>query len=299
MARRGTYYVGRVLKFGLLDQEKLIQAIKEPKSIIKRGMAWTFIDVKEFRDPDYHYLFGRLCKYSPEGEISVIDPVNRSQKTQIEPNLHKASSPFLYIPKHSGISFLNVSNQIETTTFIDRFCKIINSTYLDFFVDCDIELISDLKTFADKLISLDGIYQIDARVSPPNPLFNPIWKSLKIYLQGRNTDKMKIVEDAPETDRLKTDLPNIVKKVSEQTKDAQFLPEKEIALGDSAILMAADGYGKGKIKGRRSGEHIVIKTAETSQNFTFEKDPDPHELYLKVNAILENIQSSRHMEHDK
>jgi hypothetical protein len=49
MAKTGTYYLGRVLKLGILDQEKLINAIKNPSTISYRGHAWTFIDVKAKR----------------------------------------------------------------------------------------------------------------------------------------------------------------------------------------------------------------------------------------------------------
>lgn len=161
MAKQGTYYAGRVLKLGLLDQEKLLAAIKNPTSVTHRGNAWTFLDVDEYKQAEHHYVFGRLCKYAPEGEVGVVDESTRSERKQLEPNLLVASSPFVYIPAHSGIAFLNVSGQIEVRTFIRRFSEIIEETHSNFFVDCDIELITDLKTFAAKLLSLQGIFKIE------------------------------------------------------------------------------------------------------------------------------------------
>lgn len=105
MATQGTYYIGRVLKLGLLDQEKLIEAIKNPDQITYRGNAWTFIDIEEYNEHGHHYIFGKLSKFAPDGEVTLVDTVSRSEKTQDEPNLKLASSPFVYIPEHSGVPF--------------------------------------------------------------------------------------------------------------------------------------------------------------------------------------------------
>ena len=297
MAKRGTYYLGRVLKLGILDQEKLINAIKNPSTIYYRGYAWTFIDVEEYKDEEIHYLFGRLSKFAPSGEITKVDIVSHSEIKQVEPNLSIASSPFVYIPKHSGIAFLHVYNHIEQTTFAKRFREIINETYDNFFVDSKIEMVTDLRTFATKLASLDGIYKLNAKVSPPNPLFGPLWEPLKKYLSKRNTDTMQIVEDAPEAEPLNTQLPEYVQKASEQTVDNEYTPLEELPIGDAAILMAADGYGNGTIKGKQGNETIIIKTSETRKHFRFNKDPDPYELYIKAFAIFEKIKTERHLRH--
>lgn len=297
MAKKGTYYVGRVLKLGSLDQGMLLDALRRPAAIKNRGNAWTFIDVTEVQQDNQYFIFGRLSKYAPEGEVGVVDEATRSEKKQVEQNLLVASSPFVYIPEHSGIAFLSVSGHIEPRTFILRFCEIVEQTHHKFFVDCDIELVSDLKTFAAQLASLDGIFKIEARISPPNPLFSPLWKSLEEYLRGRNTDRMVVIEDAPEKEVIETDLQLLVTKASEQTEEEQFIPDHEIAIGDAAVLMAADGYGSGKVRGRIENEVIVIKTSETALNFTFDKVPDPYELYLRVLAIFNRIRDQRHMEH--
>lgn len=297
MATKGTYYVGRVLKLGTLDQSMLIDAIRKPVSIKHRNSAWTVIDISEVNQPGHHFIFGRLSKYAPEGEVGLVDEATNSEKKQLEPNLLVASSPFVYIPEHSGIAFLNISGQIETNIFIKRFCDRINKTYDNFFVDCNIDLISDLKSFATKLSALDGIFKIEARISPPNPLFSPLWESLEKYLRSRNTDKMVVIEDAPEKQVLNSDLPELVKEVSKQTEDSASEPNHEIAIGDAAILMAADGYGNGKVRGRKDDEIIVIKTSETAMNFSFDKVPDPYKLYLATLKILDRIKRQRHMEH--
>jgi hypothetical protein len=297
MVRNGTYYVGRVLKLGVLDQSMLIRAILNPTSIKVRGNKWTIIDSQEYAQGSNHFIYGKLSKYSPDGEVTIIDEVNRQQIQQSEPNLLVASSPFIYIPDHSGIAFLNVYSHIEQKTFVDRFSMIIEESHNGFFVDCDIEMISDLKSFAAKLSALDRIYQVNSKVSPPNPLFGPLWSSLKDYLIERNTDRMTIIENAPESQSINTDLPNIVQLAAEQEQGKDYFTKEKIPIGDAAILMAADGYGNGTVRGIKEGESVTIKTSETAKNFSFSKVPDPYELYEKVLTIFEKIKSNRHMQH--
>lgn len=298
MARDGTYYVGRVLKYGNLDANALLAAFRNPATIRYRKNAWTFVDVNEAMCADTHFVFGRLCKFTPEGEVTVVDTASRSEIRQDEPNLHIASSPFVYIPAFSGIVYLHVSNDIEYKTFITRFCDIVKASHQGFFVDCDIELVSDLKTFAAKLRSLDGIFQINAKVSPPNPLFGPLWKELEEYLRTRNTDRMTLQENAPEAGTLQTDLPKFVEKASEQTETDPYIPDRVPPIGDAAVLMAADGYGSGIIRGRRENDVVVIRTSETALNFSFNKVPEPIALAERAMSIFESIRDSRHMTSD-
>lgn len=229
--------------------------------------------------------------------MGVVDEASRSEKKRPEPNLLMASSPFLYIPEHSGIAFLSVSGHIEPQTFRRRFSQIVESAYSQFFVECDVDLIADLKTFAAKISALEGIFKIEARISPPNPLFGPLWKSLKDYLGQRNADKMTLIEDAPIKETLDTRLPELVRKTAEQFSVGVVDVESQISIGDTAILMSADGYGVGKIRGRLNGEVVVIKTSETAMTFSFPKEPDPSAFFVYVLEIFDRIQRERHMEH--
>jgi hypothetical protein len=295
--RKGVYYIGRVIKLGVLTTEGLIQALLEPTPIIVRQMAWTFIDTKEYnKGQKDHFVYGRLSKYSPEAEVSIVLPEQRQEIRQQEPNLSIASSPFVYIPEHSGIAFMQISNHISYQIFIKRFCDLVKTVHRYFFVDCVIDMIADLHTFAMKLGRLDGIYRISARVSPPNPLFGPLWKSLKLYLESRKTDKMKIEEESDGDRPIKTDLPKHVQEIAD-LKEGQDYKPKEIPMGDAAILMAADGYGSGLVEGKHGKETIVIRTSETIMNFTFLKEPEPEELYRITLRIFEKIRKERHMEH--
>ncbi|ABI56481.1 hypothetical protein ACN2MM_06310 [Alkalilimnicola ehrlichii MLHE-1] len=297
MARKGTYYLGRVVKTGALETADIKAALRAPESITRYGSAWTFLDVRELSDGRSSYFFGRLGKYDPDGEVSVVDPEQHKETTQRQPNITRASSPFLYVPEHSGLSFLHVSNQIEHTTFMNRWAEVINASHNQLLARCDVDPIADLRSFARKLNGLDGIYRVSATVSPPNPLFGPLWEDLKNYLKSRNTDRMKVEEDSSQREPLDTDLPEHVQGIVQQSADKPYAPGS-LPIGDAAILMAADGYGKGYVRGKQGDDVVIIRTSETVRNFSFARDPEPEELYRKTAAILERIKEERHMEHD-
>ena len=288
--------MGRVIKLGHIDNKKFIQALLKPTPIHRYKHSWTFIDVKVFELPEGNFVYGRLSKYLPDGEVVTVDPAKGEEVTQEEPNLSISSSPFVYIPEYSGIAFLRVPAGIEPKTFMDRFPKIVNQTYGNFFVDCSIKPISDLQTFASKLAKLSGIYKISANVSPPNPMFGPLWESLKEYLKQRRTNKLTLQEDSVTGEYLNTDLPEHIMNVAEQTEKDPYEPSP-LPIGDAAILMAADGYGTGFVKGKQQQDIVTIRTSETIKNFPFTKSPDPVELFLKAHSVLSKIKTDRHLRH--
>lgn len=218
-------------------------------------------------------------------------------ESQIEPNLLVASVPFVYIPAHSGIAFLANSSNIDHLTFIRRFCSIIEGSLDNFFVECQVQVITDLRAFAIRVSALDAIYKIQSRVSPPNPLFGPLWENLKNYLIQRNADRLNLTENAGPGEALHSMLPELTSKYAEtaQYPDSEFF--SPIPVGDAAILMAVDGYGTGIIRGRIDSDTVVIKTSETIANFNFDKDPLPEKLYSAANDQFERIKVDRYMEH--
>ena len=292
----GTYYLGRIIKKYKFDQDKLIEGILSPKPYHQKHYSWTIIDSQKFESSDGPFFYGRLSKYKPDAEVKIIDPMKREELNQLEPNLSIASSPFVYLPNYSGIAFLRVPQKIEPHIFLKVFPIIIQNTHNDLFPQCEIEAISDLQSFAIKLSKLEGISEISATVKPPNPLFSPLWSSLKKYLEERQTDKMTIQEVSENNHFINTILPTHVKKTAEQTKENKYEPEP-LPIGDAAVLMAADGYGSGYVKGSQNGEFRTIKTSETIKNFNFLKLPEPNKLYEKARQLFIKIQTDRHMKH--
>lgn len=292
-----TYYLGRVIKLGHLTSEMVVEAIINPEPIVYRGNSWSFFDANLYESRGVKFVYAKLSKFNPEGEVVIANTETRQEVRQAEPNLRIASSVFIYIPEVSGIAYTRIYNHIDERIFINRFGHIVQTKYDDFFVQCDIKPISDLRTFADKLMSLESICGIAANVNPPNPLFGPLWQPLKEYIAQRRSDKMIIREDASGDGVLDTNLPIHVKCVAEQTREHPYIPDTQLPIGDEAILMAADGYGSGIVKGRIQSKTITIKTSETVKNFEFGRDPDPLELFDVTYEIFKKIEEDRHMEH--
>lgn len=293
MARnQGVYFLGRVQKGGELDDETLMNSILNPVSIRTRNNAWTFIESQKFDD----FIYSKIVKYKPSGEVYVIDEDDKTEEKLIEPNLRVAVSPFIYIPAYSGICFLRISNHIYESNFNKRFSKIIKDTNDDFFVECDVEMVTDLKTFAKRLIDLRTIERIFAKVNPPNPLYGRLWESLKDFLERRRTNQLSIDEKSAGNSSLNTNLKDHLNGILNQSEEEPYQPDG-VDISDAAILMAADGYGNGKVEGTDRDKFVVIRTSETIKNFKFDREPEPEELYRLALEEFIQINDERHLEH--
>ena len=294
-----TYYLGKVIKIGnlKLHPEWIPFVFFNARSVVWFGSSWSFFDVKEQETDSVKYFCGKLSKFNPQGEVIIADPKTKQEIVRPEPNLQIASSYFIYIPSLAGIAFAKVPNQIDEYQFPRLFCRIINENLFDRLAECQIEYVADLHTFAEKLLALDGIYAISAQIYPPNPIFGPLWESLKEYLKHRRSEKMLVREDSGDQGTLNTQLPAIVESAAKQTKDKPFIMKTPLPIGDAAILMAADGYGSGLVKGNRDGKSVQIKTSETIKNFSLPEEHTQQELFKEAYGAFKKIEEDRHMKH--
>lgn len=76
---KGRYYLGRVIKSGLLDSDKLIDAIVQSKALTIRKFTWIFTDVVDGRSDSLPFVYAKLSKYSREGQVTIVDPDAKSQ----------------------------------------------------------------------------------------------------------------------------------------------------------------------------------------------------------------------------
>lgn len=100
--RQGRYFLGRVVKLGRLNQELFMDAIVKSPIVEIGKFAWAITDVIDKRTDELSYLFGHLSKFSIEGQVKKVDVSERSQVDELAENLLIASSPFVYLPQHSG-----------------------------------------------------------------------------------------------------------------------------------------------------------------------------------------------------
>lgn len=289
----GRYYIGRVLKVNL-SQEKLMDTIINAPVVSVGKFDWTITDVKDHRNEDIPYLFGKMSKFAREGHAKVIDEENRSQVDADVPNLLEASSAFVYLPEYSGVAFLQVSNGIPEDVFSRRFKSIIQAAFDNFFVVCDVEPISDYRAFTTRLKKLSQVTEISVTVSPPNPLFGRLWGSLNDYIKSRNASEITIKEQTSKPTGLKSKIIDLMDRI---ISSPEYEPEETPAIGDAAILMAADGYGRGKVVGIEKGEKVVIQTSDSQKSFQHSRDPVPKELAFQANVQFDRVVKERDMKH--
>lgn len=296
MPKQGTYFISRLIKVGELTLEEIISSLARPKVVTSRTSSYTITDFSEqYLHPDKYY-YGKLTKFKSEGQVKIIDRESNTEKFLIEPDLIIASSPFLFLPDYSCFVYLRVWNQIDMVTFSNRMREIILASKDFYFVDCELQPVSDIKSFLERVRRITIINQIRAKVNPPNPLFGHLWKSLEIYLSKRNIDELKISEKATNKP-LQTDLIGLLQQISEND-NLESIDPNEVKIGDAAILMSMDGYGSGTIEGQINQRFVTIRTNQKSVQFHFPIDGNIDELYQEAKKILDSINNQRYMSHN-
>jgi hypothetical protein len=293
--QRGRYYMGRVIKLGELNQERLLNAICKAPTIEVGEFEWTITDVVDNRNIENPYIFGNLSKYSRQGKVKIVDEVKKHQCNATAENLLEASAPFVYLPNFSGLAYLHVWNGIQENIFPRRFKSIIEAAYDRFFVDCTIEPLADYREFLHKINNLKKITELSAKVHPPNPLYGRLWGSLNDYITKRQADEISIKEKSEKASGLETNIQELIKKIIENPK---YQPQKTVEVTDAAILMAADGYGSGKVTGLDARSHlVVIKTSDSKSSFLFNKEPEHDSLAKISKENFERLSDERDMRH--
>lgn len=292
--RRGRYFLGRVIKIGELNQEKLMNTMLNAPIVEIGQFDWTITDAEDGRDANTPYIFGKLSKYAKDGHVKIVDETSRSQVDAYARNLLEASSPFVYLPEYSGIAFLHVWNGIQEDVFGRRFQRIIEEAYERFFVGCEIEPIADYKAFSRKLESIDRFTEIYAKVYPPNPLFGRLWGSLNDYVKKRRASDVSVKETSNNPKGISTRVTQLVREIM---ANPNYEPNFDPDITDAAVLMAADGYGAGRITGYEGDAEVVIRTSDSQKSFLFNKEPIVGELVQEVEIQFRRVSAERDMGH--
>jgi hypothetical protein len=271
-----------------------MDAISNAATIAVGKARWTITNVLDKRGENSPFIFGRLSKFSDEGHVKLVDIKNRHEIDAIAQNLLIASANFVYLPNYSGLAYMHVWNHVEADVFARRFKEIIEATYENFFVGCSVEAISDYRTFGVKLQGLERIRELSARVHPPNPLFGRLWGSLNSYVAQRNASEITVKETQDSGAGLATKIAELVVRILE---NSNYQPDFDVAIGDAAVLMAADGYGSGRVVGEQDGEDVTIRTSDAQKTFLFSKEPVPDDLAEEVEKHFRRTSAERDMRH--
>ena len=290
------YYLGRVVKIGGLTQDLLINALLEPATLDRGKYHYTIVDQRRLRVDEIDFVVGRLAKFTPQSEVAVIDPYRHLSGQRPVENAIVATSTFAYIPDTSGIAYQHVWNQLESEQFEELLPAVVLEKYGRVLVDCKIEPITDLRTFVQRLGRLERIVKIDATVHPPNPLFGPAWEDLRNYLLSRNADEVEVRETSEKG--LVSQLPEIARTASRESESSHLeLPVAPVPIGDAAVLMAADGYGKARIEGRENEKRVVIWTRENQISFELPKDAPDEDVCRETARRLFAVSDERGLKH--
>lgn len=298
MARHSRFYLARVLKRGEMTKEMVVDAMHAPATIEFRGTRYSFTDFRavETQRGDTGF-YAKLAKYKQEGAVGIVREVEHaSAETQVR-NLIDASSAFMYLPDFGGLAYRHIWNVLPREQFERIFKELVEYKFI--LAGCDVEPVTDLRTFVMRLSKLDRITELQATVSPPNPLFGPCWKSLSEYLKKRKLTEVQIKEQADSG--IKTRLKEIAEAVLQTEKTAgQLLEMMEPLLdgvGDAALLMAADGYGRARIKGMEGAHEAVIRTSDNQKSILIDGDPQPEVLFEHALTAFKKISDERGLQH--
>ena len=291
------FYVGRVVKTGF-DTKEFIGALIDSKPFYNNEIVWSIIEVEQVTLENQVYIKGELSKARPDARVTVLNTELSKKEEKEEPRLVQGISEFVYLPEFSGIAFRSIPNQIEPKAFIRIFSKIIENTLGNFFIQCEIKMLDDLRSFYDRLSLMDSIEVIKARVKPPNPLFGKLWESLKKYLNDRKLDELQLKEIAKKKG-INTKIKELIQLILEgsEQKIQEYIAENQISLTDLALLMSLDGYGDGRLDGKQGQKHFFIKTHEKIVHFSLPTEHDFTAIYNETNIILKGISDERYMEH--
>ncbi len=299
--KRYRYYLGRISKGGILSTEDIMNAIMNPKTIKKSTYSYTFANM--YYDESMNYIYGKLVKFIPEGEVETIEPLQHRETSVSIPHKRESSSPFVIALDYMGIAYPTIWNNLLKDQFERYFCELIKEKFEDFFVSCKIEPVVNLRTFVERVATMDQVDKISATVMPPNPLFGPAWKELKEYMEYRGSGEITISEKSKYASGIKTKIMNVMTSILEAAtlknldEKQNYLEEQKYDISDAAILMAADGYGRAKIEGLSNNEVIIIRTKDNQSSFLYEKDPDRQYFYEIVLYELQKINEERYLKH--
>ena len=114
------------------------------------------------------------------------------------------------------------------------------------------------------------------------------------YIESRNASEITIKEQTSKSDGLQSRLVELMENIVESS---DYQPDYTPDISDAAMLMAADGYGRGKVVGEENGVEAVVKTSDSQKSFSHDKEPNPNELANAAKAQFDKVTKERDMRH--
>ena len=257
------YYFGRL---NLISAEKnkydlLIRGLTARKNLSVGAFYWGFFDVDEVSASNGAFVHGYLVKFRPEYLEQVANPRTHNLEDQSVANFVVAKSRF-FLHVHSGvICYHPVGSSISRGVFVDRFCKLFEFSFDNFFINADIQSIEDDYKIFDELEKFNKIFKIQIYLHPSNPSNRERWQ--------RTDDRLKLINASKYTEFI---------EANPDGGSLNILADPEIK---SKIAMANDGYGKADVTGEIGGTQKTISTSDNPITVRVPSDKTPKEIVLE------------------
>jgi hypothetical protein len=270
-----TYFFGRLNLIPIITvvDEKvdfIFKALRSNTITEERGHIWRFSEVGEFTNNEGLFAHGYLVKYKAETAEEVVVPETGDIADEAIKNPVVAKSRFFLHIASGLIAFRPVSGQINQGQFRKQFARLIEEAYDRVFISTEISLIQDRIQIQETLRRVENVSRIEIHLVPSNPSTS-IWKDIDKDLKETGTVKYTEIRDTNE------------KKTSGST-----------ILNDEALLhkliMAEDGYGEMKVRGKVEGKIRVVSTKDNPVTTSAPNDKHSAEhVYGNLQSAIRNI----------
>ncbi|NQU28952.1 MAG: hypothetical protein HQ528_11735 [Candidatus Marinimicrobia bacterium] len=238
------YHFGRINILAEREnkEEFLWSSLIPEKEIKRHGFCWNFFEIEREDSGLGLFYYGYLVKFKKISEEEIAVPERHKLTLEEIKNRTVAKSPF-FIHVHSGlIAYHPVSNHIENSQFCNIFKKIFEDANLGFFVNIEIQPVTESYEFFEAIKRFSLIKKVAIYLHPANPNISDTWKRTHERLTELNADSFH--------EEYKSSLDDGGLKIVEDT---------EIT---SKIRMAEDGYGHVDATGYIDGEPTKVSTID-------------------------------------
>jgi len=266
------YYFGRVnLIAAEKDKDALLwKGLNSEKVLRVRDYNWGFFEIDKREQDEQQYYFGYLIKFRPSTDEEVA--VTETHKLGYEEiqNLVRAKSRFFIHVKSGVIAYHPVGSEIKRKTFCDRFVKLFQTAFDNFFIDAEIQAIEERTKIFDAIKAFEKVRKVSIYLHPSNPRLSRVWEKTDQRLKKLRASKYHEAFEAGSNE-----------------VGLEMVNDKEI---ESKITMADDGYGKADITGLRDGKEKTVSTSDNPIIIMAPPDDEPAESVLeKLIEVFKDI----------
>lgn len=240
-----TFLFGRLNVLGKWDNKRsfLHQALSSGEIEKQRKFKYGIFNVEDLSLDGEIFASGQLVKYKPLLEGEIVDETKKQVVEGGLPDGVVAKSDFFLHYASGIIAYRPITNRLSEKQFRGMFSRLIEAGHYNFFISAEIRLIEEEYGIIEAVKKFDVIRRISIELHPTNPSNRDLYRCIDERLKKLRAESMRQIVEAKE---------------GGLNKDA--LSEDEVYKG---IVMAADGYGRGRVQGILDGASVTISTGQS------------------------------------